>query len=212
MKRNQLGYKMRAILLGAAVIGLISFRSRGNSIYWSINEVFSSADGSVQYVELATPMPNPGDTVTIGGYFLVNQSGRAFFFQMPYGSPSSTPFLLSTSAFVSQPGAVQPDVSWLPDGFLSPGSGSLSLEPYGASAFGGPLVTGFLSWSQLANGYNSFGPSGVNPGNSPENHAGEIGSLRVPDNSPTFALLCGSGLSLILFKKFRKPTKHSLRR
>jgi hypothetical protein len=210
MKQYHIHRGIVRIVFATAVICLAAFTSQGSAIYWTLNEVFSTADGSIQFVELTTPTPNPGDPEYVGAYELVNQSGRTFFFQLPYGAPSSTPFLLATPGFSALPGAVPPDVSWLPAGFLSPGIGSLYLEPYGATSYGygGMFISGSLSWSQLAiNGLSSYGPSGVNAGNSPENHAGQTGSINVPDTTSTFTLLFASGLILIVSKRFQKLPK-----
>jgi hypothetical protein len=70
------------------------------------------------------------------------------------------------------------------------------------------FISGSLSWSQLAiNGLSSYGPSGVNAGNLPENHAGQTGSINVPDTTSTFTLLFASGLILIAFKRLQKLPK-----
>ena len=175
------------------------------NIYWYINEVFSSANGSVQFVELTTPATGSGDSGTVGAYVLVNEKGQEFFFQNPNFGGSNSRMLLATSGFGNLSGAVSPDVSWLPSGFLSTGAGVLHLQPYGAvgGTYGGMFDSDVLSWSQLyINGIASIGHSGVNSSNSPENHAGQVGFVTVPEPSSLSILLCS--FVYALRRKFRR--------
>lgn len=177
--------------------------------YWNLSEVFSSANGSIQFVELSTTLSSHQ---TLGAYELVNDRGQQFFFQMPYiGGGGNYTFLLATPGFAGLPGAVPPDVSWLPAGFLSPGSGALHLQPYGArndGTYGGLFDSGYLSWSHLyINGTDSIGPDGVNPINSPENHAGQVGLIMVPEPSSAslLTLMCViTGTSLFVTRRKQK--------
>ncbi len=168
------------------MLALLGASSATGGSYWGLNEVFSTANGSVQFVELVT---SPASPQTLGSYLLVNERGQEFAFPMgnyPGGNGNHT-FLLATSNFGSLPGAVQPDVEWLPSGFLSPGGGLLHLQLYGArndGSYGGMFDTGFLSWSQLyVNGVSSYGTSGREPMNSPQNYAGQVGIIGVPEPS-----------------------------
>ena len=188
MKHPKLPFKNMSAIIGLAGLCFSPTASWGTVLFWNLNEVFSSADGSIQFVELVTPAAGPGDTGTLGAYELVNEKGQRFFFQMIYGGGSGSTFLLATPGFSSLSG-VPPDVEFLPTGFLAPGSGALHLQPYGYS-----FDTGLLSWSQLSiDGTSSFGPTGVNPVNSPENHAGQIGFVVVPEPSSILIILWSIG-------------------
>jgi hypothetical protein len=163
------------------------------SSYWHLNEVFSSVDGAVQFIELST---TPSTPQTLAAYYLYNERGQSFFFQMGYlGGSGNQTFLLATPGFGSLPGSVTPDIGYLPTGFLSPGAGSLRLQPYTL-----PFDSGNLSWSQLfVDGVSSFGPTGMNSVNSPQNHAGQIGFVTVPE--PSAVVLFLLGISWLAYRK-----------
>jgi hypothetical protein len=75
---------------------------------WNVKEVFSNADGSVQFVELFDN--NPGETFVSGFKLRSNSDGVIKEFTFPGSLVNSTPghMLIATSGFGSLTGAVTP--------------------------------------------------------------------------------------------------------
>jgi hypothetical protein len=90
---------------------------------WNFTEVFSNADGSVQFVELFTTAPNEFDA---DGEFL-KSSTKTYTFPVDLpGTTTNKHFIVATAAFASLPGAVTPDYI-IPDNFFDPVSDTLRL-------------------------------------------------------------------------------------
>lgn len=141
---------------------------------WDVNEVFSNADGTVQFVELWEANGTPGETGVGNG----TVSTGSHTFNMSEGAVAAPTtnkyFLLGTAAFAALPGAPTPDAI-IPAGFLP-----FFFDPSGDTvAFGG-----FDSWSFGAvptNGVDSLDRlSGVGA-NTPTNYAGDTATV---DASP----------------------------
>ncbi|HEY8154225.1 MAG TPA: IPTL-CTERM sorting domain-containing protein [Myxococcota bacterium] len=147
---------------------------------WDVNEVFSNADGSVQFVELveANGTPNelgvPGQTLssslesfTIGGGPLSPPTSNKFF-------------LIATAAFAALPGAPTPDSIVLASNtpiFANTGD-TINYGPYDSLAFGSVPTNGILSLNRnLTTGTNS-----------PTNYAGTSGSVDASTPAPLPAL------------------------
>ena len=86
--------------------------------FWEITEVYSNADGSIQFIELFTGQPGQefvaGQTLTAS-----DASGETRTFRFPRNLPAPTTgrhFLLATPAFASVSGGVVPDFE-IPAGF-----------------------------------------------------------------------------------------------
>jgi len=80
------------VLLAVVVVPLRGFGQI--SSYWHLNEVFSSVDGAVQFIELST---TPSTPQTLAAYYLYNDRGQSFFFQMSYpGGSGNQTFLIAT--------------------------------------------------------------------------------------------------------------------
>lgn len=134
---------------------------------WSISEIFSNADGSVQFVEFTTAA---GGQEFLAGHTLVASGGagapRSFTFpsDLP-GDTAGRRFLVGSAGFAAT-GVVAPDYT-VPNGFLSTAGGSLVFGE-GADAWTYPAmpVDGRLS-------LNRDGSTGTN---SAQDFAGKVGS------------------------------------
>ncbi|MCA9240260.1 MAG: hypothetical protein KDA37_08675, partial [Planctomycetales bacterium] len=90
--------------------------------FWDISEVYSNADGSVQFIELFTNANSQ--------QFLLNHTitSNANTFSFPSNSPSPTSLhhlLIATAGFGSLPGGVTPDFT-LPANFFNPASDTIN--------------------------------------------------------------------------------------
>jgi serralysin len=143
---------------------------------YDINEIFSNADGSVQFIELRVGASN-GEHLWKDKTITVTQGGTTpHTFTFPSDLPSSqtanTSVLIATQGFANL-GVVTPNFI-VQDGFLFQGSGSVNFA--GVDVF---------SYSNLpTNGSLSVGVGGSTAANSPTNFAGQTGTVSVPSTGP----------------------------
>lgn len=138
---------------------------------YDINEIFSNADGSVQFIELRVGNSN-NESFWAGHTITVTQGGSTHSFTFPTDLPSTqtanTSVLLATQAFADL-GLVTPDYI-IPAGFLFAGNGSVN--------FGGVDILGYSNLP--ADGSLSFSRGGATGVNTPTNFAGQTGTVTVP--------------------------------
>lgn len=153
---------------------------------WQVKEVYSNADGSIQYVELFTTAPS--ETVAEGAQIVANSDGvvRTFTFHGNLtGSTANKHLLIATPGFASLPGAVTPDYT-LPCGpFFDPGATSISIT---VVAGGFPVDSITFAGSTLpTDGTNSLTDTTVGSptttlvagASSPTNFAGTAGAMTL---------------------------------
>lgn len=181
MKFTRTSFVMTALLAGVAQTA-----SAGQHT-WDVNEVFSNASGTIQFVELREAAGTPGEvnvqSVTVASTtesFLIGGSAL---------TPPTTSkfFLIATPGFAALPGAPTPD-RILPPGnipFFNTAGDTVSYGPYDSWVFG----------TVPTNGTSSLNRSGGVLLNSPTNYAGATGSVSVA--SPAAApALSGLGMGL----------------
>lgn len=187
--------RLFVVLLLPALALLCSVRTAHAFAHlWEIKEVFSNADGSVQFIEMFdnfTPeqfITNQTLTATSTG------PTKTFTFSHDITTPPQTNgrhLLIATPGFQSLPGGVLPDY-FLPDPvvngpFFDPSATTISIT-FSASfdEFDAPGAT------FPKNGINSLTdttvyatPTIVSGVNSPTNYAGQSGSVNLSSPSPT---------------------------
>ena len=173
-------YGRRTIALGVMSVGLVGIagpQAMAGSHSWRINEIFSNADGTVQFIELKECCGFPNE-IFIGNKFVSSQAtGNMFTFpgNLPPGSTANKHLLLATSAFAALPGAPRPDYI-IPAGFFSVNMDTITYWFYTPATltFGpGELPTDCIT--SLHDG--GAGPNFTGP-NSPTNFAGATGSIN----------------------------------
>jgi Ca2+-binding RTX toxin-like protein len=137
---------------------------------YDINEIFSNADGSIQFIELRVGASN-GESFWTGHNITVTQNGVTHTFtfanDLPSTQTANTSVLLATQGFANL-GVVTPNYI-IPNGFLFQGSGQVNFA--GVDVF---------NYSNLpSNGTSSLGVGNVSGPNSPTNFAGQTGSVTV---------------------------------
>jgi len=136
---------------------------------WTMDEVYSSADGRVQYIELRALT---GGQQFLGGHSLTASGGanppRSYSFtgSLP-GDSEGHRFLVGTASFAAL-GVVTPDYV-VPDGFLSPGGGTITFAE-GADLWTYPALP--------ADGRLSLNRDGSTSVNNPRNFANETGTIQ----------------------------------
>ncbi len=160
---------------------------------WTIREVYTDSSGSLQFIELFDP--SFGGQQFVGGqtFNLSNAGGTiTHSFTFPSNLPGDTfnhAMLLGTAGLQAAGGPV-PDFI-IPNNFIFSAGGSISY--YNASGTYTALPT---------DGVNSRTWGDGNASNTPQNYAGQVGFVTVPE--PAFAGLLLSGGMLLSVLRRRK--------
>jgi serralysin len=141
--------------------------------FWDINEVYSNADGSVQYIELFTASNN--QQFTSGRVINVEDGGviiNTFTFPGPTPSPTAEHHLLiATPGFAVLPGAVTPDFTLPSTSFFNQAAAITTIDFMLAD-----LLT-FTNVNLPTDGVLSLNANLTTGTNSPTNFNGDAGSL-----------------------------------
>jgi hypothetical protein len=140
---------------------------------WKIDEVFSSADGKAQAIELSDPANGENH---LAGHF-ISSNGNKFNFpaDLPTDATANHHLLIGTASYAALPGAVQPDYV-IPDNFFNPAGDSFDYADVDAFSFtAGQVPTD--GTNALARDVNSGALSTGK--NSETNLAGQTGSVTV---------------------------------
>jgi len=143
---------------------------------WQLNEIYSNADGTVQFIEFSTGVS--GQQFLIGHTVTSSQGATTRSFTFPSDLPGDSAgrtFLIGTTGFAAL-GLVTPDYI-VPNGFLFTTNGSVNFAGVDSDSWTALPVDGAMS-------IDRFGAMAIN---SPKNFAGATGSVFV-SSSPTFAL------------------------
>ncbi|MDX1390142.1 MAG: hypothetical protein R3344_13195, partial [Acidobacteriota bacterium] len=146
---------------------------------WVVNEVFSNADGTVQFVELYCPIGAANETALTGKAITsqINGTIHTFAADLPANSTSDKHLLLATQAFADLPGAPTPDHIIAANSF-SISADSLQWHIYVAS------ILSFTAGELPTDGINSLDQAGGTAVNSPTNFNNESGSVDASSGPP----------------------------
>ena len=138
---------------------------------WRFNEVFSNADGTVQFIEMKECCGAVSEHALLDKWILAVNSATQYTFRRNItGDTAFKYLLLATQGYADLAGAPTPDFI-VPDGFLPLGGETLEYWMY-------PDAT--WSYAQLPiDGITSLNEDGSTGINSPSNFAGETGSIDV---------------------------------
>ncbi len=142
---------------------------------WKIQEVYSNADGSVQFIEFFTAFNS--QEFSIGVEFKSQADGVDFnSFVFPTNTPSPTAnhhLLLATPGFAALPGAKTPDFTLPPGPFFDPSATTTTLQVVSLFA---DIFT-FAGAALPTDGVLSLNRDLTTGTNSPTNYAGDVGSI-----------------------------------
>jgi hypothetical protein len=158
----------------AGLTALLALPAFASFHLWQMSELYSNADGSVQFLELRALAPSQqflsGHSISASANGVTN----TFSFENDLsGETSGKTFLIGTQSFANLH-LVAPDFI-VPDHFFFPAGGSVNFGPNADTWTHGALPSGTQS-------LNRDGSTGVN---SPKNFAGTTGS--VPASTPATA-------------------------
>ncbi len=166
MNNTRIASAMAAAVCAAGLSGTSVFAA---SHSWDIMEVFSNADGTIQFIEMKETNGLNNET-NLGGLTITSDAtGNVFTFPNNLQAPTAKRnLLLATSGFAELPGAPTPDFT-LPDGFFGIDGDTLQYHVYDTYVFGpGELPTDCV---------HSLDRQGQEQVNSPTNYDGETGSV-----------------------------------
>jgi len=164
-------YQITVASAVALVIASTGSAALAASHEWRFNEVFSNADGTIQFIELRESAGADNETFLDGKWILSDATDNQYDFTEDIDPPTGNKYLLlATADFAALSGAPTPDYI-IPDNFFSLGADTLRYWLYGAAIMtwpaGGVPTDGIHS-------RNVNGSIGVN---SPTNYAGDSGSV-----------------------------------
>jgi hypothetical protein len=148
---------------------------------WRVKEVFSNADGTIQFIEIAVCCGSTGE-IFIGTHPVTSNTHTFPFPSDLTGSTLNKHILLATSGFAALPGAPTPD-HIIPNNFFSTTADTIAFDVYDTLVFSaGQLPT---------NGITSLNRDPDDPthtifpaSNSPRNFAGQQGSVNASSGPP----------------------------
>jgi hypothetical protein len=153
---------------------------------WVFNEVFSCRDGSIQFIELVSPVN--GQEVLINHQLRARNTAltqtKIFTFGINSGTPTANKsLLLATANFGVLSGGVTPDYI-ISSNFVFTNGGDLAILPF-------PGPTYFYAPGALPlDGLHSLGADSTTVAvNSPKNFAGQQGSVTCPGAVRSFIYL-----------------------
>jgi hypothetical protein len=149
---------------------------------WRFSEVFSNADGTVQFIEIQSLGADEGQAIG-GGIRSLSTGHSISLTQDLVGSTLNKKLLFATAGFGSLPGAVAPDFPTTPlaANFFNPNGDTLTLFHHGETHHGDIASRTFSSVP--TDGVQSLNfPFSNFATNSPTNFAGQSGSIGSLDN------------------------------
>jgi len=172
---------LRATLLPLSGVALLwSGPALGGSHLWRFHEVFSNADGTVQFIEMKECCGFSAERgLTFKWVEAVNSERRYTFESDLSGNTARKFLLLATQGFAALPGAPAPDFI-IPDGFLPLGGDTLEYWLYTCAAWTyGPLPTDGVTSMVVSVGNEECAKpaDGATALNSPTNYAGQSGTV-----------------------------------
>ncbi len=158
-------------LAGAACLGLAGAPAMAGSHSWDVGEIFSNADGTIQFIELKNG-PLAGE-IFLAGLTLTSTTNTFTFPSNLVGPTTNKDLLLATAGFAALPGAPPPD-HIIVDNFFSTSGDTLTYHVYDTISFTpGQLPT------NGCHSLNRYLGSLVSGTNSPRNYAGATGTVFV---------------------------------
>lgn len=173
-------------LLAVMVCVLATAPARAAFHVYRLAEVFSSADGSVQFIRLHCPagadFQNFWSGLTLTCTDGVTTHTLNFATNLPSTSTGNTDVLIATANFAALPGGVTPDYV-IPAGFLFTGGGTVTFAP-------GNSIPSLVYGALPTNGQSSINAAGAMQTNAPANFAHQTGSVNVPPGSCCVGTTC----------------------
>lgn len=184
---------LRCLVLALLAALLAGSPARGIVHLWDVAEIYSNADGSVQFVELFTK--GASEIRTQDGRLDSSSASVTLLGPVPLPTTNRS-FLVATPGFADLPGAVVPDTVMPVAPFFSVEGDTLvfqvvnEIQVFDTVTFGAGELP--LDGTGSLHRVNPGGTSPTDPpgglvvaDNSPSNYAGETGHVTLPEPAPT---------------------------
>jgi hypothetical protein len=177
--------RMTLILAGALILFCGSHSAQGGVHLWRLTELFSNADGTIQFIEMTTCCGSAGGEIFVGGQHLRSNTGDFIFPGNLTMTTANKHLLLGTSGYASLPGAPAPDYI-IPDHFFSTGGDTLSFAVYDTMIFGaGALpINGTNSLQKDQEDPTDTNIVGVNSPTNLHEQTGSVSAITGPPGVP----------------------------
>jgi hypothetical protein len=166
---------------------------------WEIKEIFTNADGTVQFIEMFTTAP--GEAFLDTHNIIATSDGVAKEFILDHHLANPTDgkhFLMATAGFATLAGGVAPDYTPLPSNFFNPSAASITFDfahGWDTLTVAGSMIPKDGVTSLTDADTNSEGGDNLVAGvNSPTNFAGAVGSVNLGGATPTPGDFTGNGV------------------
>ena len=176
--------KLEAGALALCLFMLGAPPARAASHLWRFNELFSNADGTVQFIEMQECCGSTEEVFLQSKWIIARHANHKYTFRSNLtGNTANKYLLLATQGFADLPGAPAPDAI-IPSGFLPVAGDTLDYWQYpdATRIYGALPLDGVTA---LLVGPGPDGISGTDDDiyqpatNSPTNYAGQSGSINV---------------------------------
>jgi len=170
---------VRVILVAIACLTLGTQPGWAGAHTWDVNEIFSNADGTIQFIELRETGGGDFETGVPSAFIVSNANNYDIPPPNLVGPTGFRLLLFATDGYAALPGAPTRDYE-IPANFFSVGGDTIQYSPYDSVTFApGTLPT---------DGIHSLNRSGVSSlavgVNSPTNYAGDDGSVNAGPPPP----------------------------
>ena len=186
------GRRLTGIATGLFAVLMLTSPAQAGFHLWTLREVYTDVSGSLQFIEM---VDNSGGQNFVGGHTITVQNigaTQTHTFTVPSNvSSSAGNALLFGTAGVQAAGGPVPNFI-IPNNFLFAAGGTISFFGANSGAYAALPTDGSLSrtWT------------GGNAVNSPQNLAGQTGTIVVPE--PATWTLLGAGLTCLTFVMRRR--------
>lgn len=155
------------------VIGAMAQQASAFAHLWQINEIYSNADGSIQFIEMINPTPGSFETSLLNQTFSSNADTYIYPNNL-VGDTAFKTFLMATLGFAALPGTPTPDYI-IPDNFFAPTGDTLEFN----AALPGPEIVTFVSGDLPLCGTLSMNDDLSTSQNSPTNFSVVTGPITI---------------------------------
>jgi hypothetical protein len=163
MPRRITQFAVVGVLLATAIL-VPAIPGRAANHLWDFTEVFSNADGSVQFIELRSS--GPSENFVDGQFLRSNGANYEVTTNLPGGNTSNRHFLFGTAAYAALPGAAAPDYI-IPANFFAPTSDILKWGNWDTFPVSSVPTDGLMSLLR----------NGTTASNAPMNFANNLGHV-----------------------------------
>ena len=192
LRTENFGRRLRVQCSAVGVLFMLfASTSRAGIHTWDVLEVFSNADGTIQYVELVDNGAGGGETGVGNGSLSSSLHSFSWSNGPVTGPTNGRKYLVATAGFAALPGAPVPDVIIPPANvpFFNVAGDTVAFGGFDSLVFGAVPTNGTDSFDEL---------TGVGS-NTPTNYAGTSGTVdasggpqAVPMSSTPIVLLIGA--------------------